>query len=366
MPTVGDNLADSAARHTVYGLRWSTGTYRKHLNLIDKMIADLTYKLNVRAPLDNSMTAARLQVMLAEAKTQSATLYSALNDSVNSDYRALADYEAGFQVNAIQSAYPIELSLTAVSGAQIHSAAMSQPFRGKVLKDWWKSQQAGVQSKIESAVRIGFAEGESLSQITSRLRGIGNITKKDMEIVIRTATNHMASMARKQVVEANEEIFAYEEWSSILDGRTSPTCVKLDGKRFKIGQGQYPPAHFGCRSSRIPVTKSWEELGLNEMGEDESLANRPFVADKRKVKDIPKSQRDSVIGTTSAKTYSEFAANQPLSFMQDVAGSYRGELAKKGTLPLKALVRNGQWMTIEQIEASESKAIKAAVKKAFG
>jgi len=366
MPTVNDNLADSAARHTVYGLRWSKGTYRKRLNLIDTVIADLTYQLNIRAPASGSITEARLMAMLANAKESSASLYSALNSAVTGDYRELAAFESTSQVAQIQAAYPIELKLNTIPAAQIHSAAMSEPFRGRVLKDWFKGQEIGFREKLSAELRIGYVEGQSLGQITSRMRGVGDIAKKDLETVIRTATSHMASRARAQVVEANEELFKGEEWSSTLDGRTSAICIDLDGKLFPVGKGQYPPAHFSCRSSRIPITKSWEELGFDGVDENQPLSKRPFVADTRRVKDIPKSQRDAVIGTTSARTYSEFAANQPLSFMQDVAGDYRGELAKKGTLPLNALVRNGQWMTIYQIQASESKAIKAAVKKAFG
>ena len=366
MPTVNENLADTATRHTVYLHRWSTGTYRRQLNLIDQSIADLTYKLSIRSPADNSITAARLRAMLKESKKVSVELYAAINSAVNGDYKDLAAYESRFQVGAIQAAYPIELSLTAIPPAQLYAATMSQPFRGRILRDWWASQSVGFRGEVDKALRIGFVEGESISQISSRFRTVGKKAKRDMEAVIRTATNHMSSVARKQTTMANEEIFSHEEWVSTLDGRTSAICIDLDNKRFKVGKGQYPPAHFNCRSTRVPVTKSWEELGFDDMDEDAPLSNRPFVADKRRVRDIPKSQRDSVIGTTSARTYSDFAKSQPLSFFQDVAGSYRGELAKKGTLPLKALVRNGQWMTIEQIEASESKAIKAAVRKAFG
>lgn len=366
MPTVNEELADSAARHTVYLTRWATGTYRRQLNLIDNAIADLTYKLNIRPPATGTLTEARLIAMLEESKKISAELYSAINSAVNGEFKELAAYESRFQVNAIQSAYPIELALTAIPPAQLYSAAMSQPFRGAVLKDWWSSQSAGFRNEVDRAIRMGYVEGESLSQITARFKTLEDKAKRDMESVIRTATNHMASVARKNMVLENADIFAYEEWSSTLDGRTSAICIHLDGKRFPLGKGQYPPAHFNERSSRIPVTKTWKELGFDDMDENEPLSNRPFVADKRRVKDIPKSERDALIGTSSAKTYSEFAKTQPLSFFQDVAGDYRGELAKNGELPLKALVKNGQWMTIEQIEASESEAIKAARTKAFG
>lgn len=364
MPTVNDNLSDNAARHTVYGLRWSMGTYRRHLHLIDTVIADLIYQLNVRAPESGSITEIRLQAMLVNVREASASLYSALNSAVTGDYRELAAFESLSQVAQIQGSYPITLSLNAIPPAQIHAAAMSQPFRGRVLSDWFAGQEIGFREQLSAAVRIGYAEGQSLSQIAARMRDIGGISRRDLESVIRTATQHMAARARAMTVNANADLFRGEVWSSTLDGRTSPVCIRLSGKIFPIGKGQYPPAHWNCRSSRIPVTKSWRELGFDV--EDAPLSNQPFVADTRRVSDIPQNMRNQVIGTTSASTYSEFAANQPLSFLQDVAGDFRGQLAHDGGLPLSSLVRNGQWMTIDQIQSSESSAIQAAYQAAFG
>jgi len=367
MATVTDNLEDAATRHTVYLLRWSQGTYTRHSKLVDEMVADLIRKLNLRAPTDGSFTASRLKAMIAATKDQSKELYGAIQKAVDGDFKELSAYEARFQLQAVQSAYPIELALNTVTPAQIHSAAMARPFQGKVLNEWWRDQEYSVRKRFQSQIRLGYVEGESLSQISTRLRQAGDLTKRQMEAVIRTATNHYAQTARNQVTAANKDLFKYEIWSATLDGRTTAICRSRDGKRYEVGKGPNPPAHWNCRSSRVPVTKSWKELGFTGMGDDEPLSNRPFVADTRKVKDIPKSMRDQVIGKTTDKSYNDWLKTQPRGFVEEVLGVKKSKLYLDGNLSLDKFVnRRGRELTLDQLAASESKAMKSAFIKAFG
>lgn len=122
-----------------------------------------------------------------------------------------------------------------------------------------------------------------------------------------------------------------------------------------------------CRSQRIPVTKSWSELGFDGLDEDQPLNTRPFVADKRRVKDIPKSQRAQVIGTTKEKSYNDWLKTQPREFVEETLGKAKAKLYLDGNLTLDKFVnREGRELTLEQLEASESRVIKAAWSAAFG
>lgn len=355
--TVSDNLRDSAARHTVYMTRYSRSVYRRQLDLIDTAIADLSNKIASRGPADNSFTKARLEMMLAEIEKVSKELYSALSSNVADELKQLAAYEAKIQLDMLQDAYPIEMNFAAVTPAQIHAAAMSQPFRGKILRDWWKDQAYGVQSAYQSAVRLGFAESETIPQIVRRVRGVGEMNKQQAEAVIRTAVNHMSQVSRDKLVEANEDIFKGEEYVAVLDGRTTAGCRGFDGQLFDIGKGPRPPLHMGCRSSRIPVTKSWKELGLDGLGDDERLDTRPFVADKRRVKDIPKGDRDDIIGQTTAKSYNDWLKTQKRSFVEDVLGKEKAKLYLDGDLTLDRFIdRRGREFTLEELYDRERQA----------
>ena len=51
------------------------------------------------------------------------------------------------------------------------------------------------------------------------------------------------------------DVFDGEEFLATLDSRTTLECAGNDGKIYAIGQGAYPPLHWGCRSLRVPVMK---------------------------------------------------------------------------------------------------------------
>lgn len=363
MKTVQDNLVDSASRHTVYMLRYARSTYTRHSHLIDEAVADISMQLALRGTADNTLTKKRLEAVLESIKDTSHDLYSGLTAGVNGDLKELAAYESTIQIEMLEDAYPIQMSFTKVSAAQVHSAAMSRPFQGKILKDWWKDQEYSVRAAYKSAVRLGFVQGESIPQIVSRVRGVGNMTKRYAETIIRTAINHTAQVARTKLADANANVFKNDIWSSTLDGRTTAECRARDGKTYKRGSGPFPPIHQGCRSTRIPQTKSWKELGFEGLDENDKLSKRPFVADKRRVKDIPKSERDGIVGQTTAKTYNDWLKTQKRPFIDDVLGKKKAKLYMDGDVTLDRFVnRNGREYTLKELEIREKKSfIKANV-----
>lgn len=352
--TAVDILHDYLLRHTVYLGMYSTRVFNRYVSLIDDAVDDLTVKLATRAPGDNTLTAKRMATLLAYIKEVSYELYGDMQSKVADDLREFVKYETEFQVNSILKSYPIEMIVTTPAASQVYAAAMAQPFQGRILKDWWKDQSAGIQKQFESAVRLGFLEGETLPQIGKRLKGVGDISKRQVDTVIRTAINHVSQVARDKTVQENKNLFSHEEWVSTLDGRTSAICRSRDGETYEIGKGPRPPAHFNCRSLRVPVTKSWKQLGLSELYPDDRLNERPYVADTRKLKDIPKSDRDKLIGQTTAKTYNEWLRAQPRYFVEDVLGKTKAKLYLDGGLSLDRFVSpQGKEFDLAQLRRRE-------------
>ena len=60
------------------------------------------------------------------------------------------------------------------------------------------------------------------------------------------------------------------KWKSIIDDRTTPECAALNGKRWTypdlkpIGHDlafpDFPPIKYNCRSSVMPVLKTWPQI----------------------------------------------------------------------------------------------------------
>jgi len=359
MPNTNTLLQDAEIRHSVYVLGYSTQTYNRQSHFLDEMVSDLTRQLNARPPSDNSFTAKRLRKMLKAATEASNDAFKAVQAGVDGDMRLLAEYEASFHVKAIQEAFPIELALTAIPPAKIHAATMSKPFQGKQLRDWWKDQDASTQRQFKQALRLGFVEGETLGQMTTRLKGVGDMTKRQTQTIIRTANAHMSQVALDSTIDKNSAAFSeYDEWVATLDGRTSKICMRLSTIRyFKRGTGPQVPAHMNERSRRIAKTKTWKEMGFDDMGLEDQLDERPFVADKRRLKDIPKSERDQLTGTTTKKTYDAWLKTQNKSFVVDVLGPTKAKLYLEGNVSLDRFVSpQGVSYNIEQLAKREAKA----------
>ncbi|KAF5294910.1 hypothetical protein FQR65_LT19952 [Abscondita terminalis] len=101
-------------------------------------------------------------------------------------------------------------------------------------------------------------------------------------------------------------------------GRTTMLCGKRrDGPVQKLDAShQRTPYHFRCRTAQI---------GCDKDGKLDAM--RPFVADNRPVKDIPKDQRDGKIGQVDANTtYKEWFDRQDESFQKEWLGSSKYKL----------------------------------------
>lgn len=107
---------------------------------------------------------------------------------------------------------------------------------------------------IKQIINDGILQGKTIDEITNALRTLGpNIARHRAEALARTLTNYTTSQVRKQFAIENAEAFDAEEWSAVLDVRTTLICGGRDGNIYPIGKGPYPPAHYNCRSQRIPI-----------------------------------------------------------------------------------------------------------------
>lgn len=370
--TANDDILDAEIRHLVGLQRYSSGVVRRILRLLRSVDRDLVAQIAAFDPGRHSATARkRLERLLGAMRDSIQEGYAALEPNLRRELTQLADYEAGFQARLIQSAVPIRLALATPPAEQLAAAVTSQPFRGKILAEWASELEAGQYRRVRDALRIGFVEGETIEQMMRRVRGtrtlnyrdgIVEIGRRDAEAVVRTAVNHVATRSRQLLFEANDDLVKAEMWTSTLDGRTTPVCRARDGEVFPVGKGPRPPAHWQCRSNMVPVVKSWSELGFDDMDEDEPLSSRPFVADTRRVRDIPKADRDRLIGQVPANTtYGDWLRNQDRGFVEEVMGKTKAQLFLDGELGIDRFVdRSGIELTLDQLRRREAAAFAKA------
>lgn len=356
---VNDDLLDRAVSHAIGLQRLSTATVRRIIALLNRVDADLEDQIRrVLAEIERGgFTIAdtrrrRLEQLLRQVRELNAAAYERVGERLAGDLAQLATYEAEFQTRMVGTTLPVEWNLSLPNERQLEAIVNSQPFRGRILREWVAELDTSRAKAISDAVKIGITEGETTDQIVRRIRGtraqqyrngILEIHRRHAEAVVRTATNHVASRAREATYAANADIIQGVVWVSTLDTRTTPICQARDGKVYPLDSGPRPPAHWNCRSATAPVTKSWKELGFD-------------------AEEIPASTRASMNGQVPAETtYGEWLRRQDRQTVEEVLGQKKARLFLKGELPIERFSDpRGREYTLDELRRREAEAFERA------
>jgi len=240
------------------------------------------------------------------------------------------------------------------TAGQLWAAASVQPLaagKGKLLAGFMAEWTQAERDRVTGALRLAVAEGQTVSQAVTAIRGtkaanytdgVLAITQRNAEAVTRTGIAHVTAAARHETYAANDDILAGYQWSATLDQRTSATCRALDGRVFKFGKGPMPPAHVNCRSSTTPVLRDeWKAL----------------------TKGAKRSSMDGPVDATTS--YYDWLKRQPAAFQDEVIGPARAKLLRDGGLSahrFAALQLDRRWqpLTLEEMRRLEPLAFKRA------
>lgn len=236
--------------------------------------------------------------------------------------------------------------------AAIENIAQSSLIQGATMGNWFARLNESVRFDIERTVKNGVLLGQTNAQIAKEIMGVGDKgaqpiakARRDAMAITRTAVQTVAKDARLAGLEANANIIKAVQWVSTLDSRTSEICMARSGKTWsypdfkpighKIPWNGGPPAHWNCRSSFIPVTKSFEELTGG------------------KIKDtIEPATRASMDGYVAADlTFDQFLKNKPPEFADKMLGKGRAALWRSGKITLNQLLdQRGNPLTLAQLK----------------
>lgn len=353
MATTNEAIRDLEIRHQVQVQRLSSGVVKKLIPLLDRADAEIVAKLLARGDvLEGSFTSVRLQKLLDAVRDINHSAHVAAGKALTAELLGIAGYEAGFQQRLIGSALPMAWDFVSPSAEMLKAAVTARPFQGRLLKEWVSELGDAKARRLRDAVRLGVIQGETISQIVARVRGtkalgyadgIMNIGRRGAEAMVRTAVAHTTTAARDEMYKANADLIASEQWVSTLDTRTCPHCMALDGQKFEVGQGTRTPAHIGCRCIRVPVTKSWRELGFD-------------------IDELPPGTRATMDGQVSAtETYDSWLRKQSGEVQDEALGPTRGALFRSGNLPVDRFTnRAGDELTLDQLKAKEDAAFERA------
>lgn len=336
-------LLDALSQHQTYLFRASSQSVNeltKHFNSLSN--AQLQRLAELLEDLSESERNA-LKSLNFGSKAKASKRIEEIKSILNEWFTSIdVDLTEKFEKSALELAiyeatYTAKLAgetAAVIGGAEALKSARKAPFAGGALVDYLFADMAEtLRKKVEYVIRDGIQQGLTNQQIVLKIKGRKSLDYKDgiletsrhsIERQVRTARSHISNAVYVDTYKALG--FTHLRFVSTLDGRTSATCMHYADKVYKIDEPHpTPPMHPNCRSVLVGVDADGKVAG-----------KRPFVADDRKVKDIPKDQRDGKIGQVDANTtFKDWFGKQNADFQREWLGPTRYKLYQEGGFELE-------------------------------
>ncbi|WP_338678925.1 hypothetical protein OPV09_17490 [Janthinobacterium sp. TB1-E2] len=162
-------LAEMFLVHSLNLLRFSAGTQDKILALMGTMSKELTAKLNEGEI--STYGKQRLGVLLRESNALISSHYTGMQAEMARDLTGMVRIEADYTAKVLTQGLKIELGAKLPPATYLEKLVGDTLIKGASSADWWKRQALDTQFRFASQVRLGAAQGETTSQIVSRVLG---------------------------------------------------------------------------------------------------------------------------------------------------------------------------------------------------
>ena len=206
-------------------------------------------------------------------------------------------------------------------------------------------------------MRTSMTNGEGVAQGIRRLvggtingipvSGIMKTTRAKAGALAATSMNAFTNQARIATFQQNTDVIKGTQQLSTLDNLTSDICVAYSEQAWNVETFKPippstlpfnggPPRHFNCRSTLVPVLRSFQELGLT----DKESAG------------FPVGTRASMDGQVPGDTtFAQFLSGKSKNFQDKLLGPKRAKLWRNDNITLTQLVdMRGNPMTVAQLE----------------
>lgn len=361
--STNEELLDRMIRHLLYltGLQTTEANWmadQLDKGLFPKISDEVFQALGRLSALGNEsgVLSVSQQNALSSLKTEisatTATFMVGMKQEFFGRLKQIGLNELDFEHRLVKKTIPIEFNFKIPAEERIETWLNTQPLDGKPLNEWFDDIEAGTATKINKEIRLGLINGESTDEIARRIRGRRSQNYQDG--VLGTTRRHATSIARSAVIfandqasqafyRANDDLFKGEKWILTLDSRTCPTCMAAEaGSPYKLGEGPRAPVHPNCRCLRVPIVKSWRELGIN-------------------LDEAPAGTRASMNGQVpDSMTYNEWLRKQPREVVEDALGKTKAKLFIDGDLSVTAFTnRRGNILSLEELRRKEADVFEA-------
>ncbi|MFW6368581.1 MAG: minor capsid protein [Spirochaetota bacterium] len=340
--SANEKLQDKSISHATFMERYKTQVVNDILESLKDSERNLVNRIRDRLD-DESFTRQRLERLLEDIKAITKEGNQVLRERLRETVKEFGEREAKWTAGAIGESMPIEWNIAQPSPSQIYAAVVDRPLEDRMFDEAMRGVGENQRQRIQAALRRGFTEGQTVQEIVRSIRGTRKVnytdgilgrSRREITGLVRTAINHTHSVARDELVRENRDLIKGVQWVATLDSRTTLICASRDGKVFDPDEGPRPPAHFNCRSTVVPVLRSWRELGID-------------------LDEAPEGTRASMDGQVPAKTtFPQWLERQSAETQREVLGRARYKRWKEGE-SIDRFVQDGRRLTLDELERRE-------------
>ncbi|HET6527788.1 MAG TPA: hypothetical protein VFG39_03470, partial [Balneolaceae bacterium] len=162
--------------------------------------------------------------------------------------------------------------------------------------------------------------------------------KHHAEALARTGVIYTSNQSNNEFYRENADLIKNVNVVLTLDSRTCLTCFSYAQENpYPLENHPTPPFHVNCRCTTVPVTKSWNELGID-------------------LDEAPKGTRASMSGQVPEDvTYLQWLKRQSADIQKEALGASRYRLWKQGDIEITSFVSDtGEILTLEQLRRKEA------------
>ena len=258
--------------------------------------------------------------------------------------------EAAFMAAVIASANdipPLRIPTDEQIQRFINTSLMSLTSGSRERSGTWAEFVANeITKEIEAfnnQVKVGFSNGETVSQISSRLKTVQEgLLSVEAERLARTGVHHYAVQSRDAMARQNQDVITAKWYDIVFDNRTSSICMANNARNpYQIDDKTAPniPAHYNCRSVWLYMVKGQDEPeGMRPVigGQSGKQAKEDFEARQSRTdkKVRYRGRKDSdVFDVRQARAntkYTNFFLSQPVWWQNSTLGVAKARAVREG------------------------------------
>jgi len=251
----------------------------------------------------------------------------------------------------------IGLGVPKLTKKQVLSWFEGLSIEGAYFPEWMKTIEENARKRITVAARRGLVMDEPVSKIARELQQALNISRNSSQGLAHTAMFQMLNDTEYEMHSENSRCKGFQ-FVAMLDRKTTPQCVGLDGQTFNVEEAQNhkPPLHWKCRSMLLSIYIEGVQYDRRAI-----LDTKPRTVTRRDGSTYTKYEKQETMKVPGGTTYNQWMQSmvtsknpRDVSFAKESLGPKRFDLVASRKLTVDKLTYDGKLRTVKELERLSS------------